>query len=88
MYTRPSETNLQVGDVQITEKAYMSLVCPQVEFASPVWGEHTHTMVHRGEIVQRPVALYVCHWYHKSNIVYTMLEELGWILVEKCRQDT
>ncbi len=79
--------NLQVRNVKIKEKAYMSLVCPQVEFTRPVWDPHTRTLVHRVEMVQRRDAYYVCCWYHNPSSVSSMLEEVGWRSLEMCHQD-
>ena len=40
------------------KKAYQTLVCPQIEYASEVWNFNTATKINRLEQIQRNAALF------------------------------
>ena len=48
--------NIRTKDPGIREVAYKTLVCPILEYSSPVWSPYTKSNIHRIEIVQRRVA--------------------------------
>ncbi len=79
--------NLQVGVAKMKEKAYMSVVHWQHEMVQSSLGSaHKDDQAHRVEMVHRCAALYVCWWYRNTSSVSSMLDELDWILLEKCYQ--
>ena len=70
--------NIRVADSKTRERAYKSLVRPQLEYASPVWSpwqtKHQQSM----EKVQRRAARYVCRNYGRKSSVTAMTKALGW----------
>jgi hypothetical protein len=79
--------NLQVSSPAIKEKAYLSLVRPQVEYCSTVWDPHQKYLTHRVEMVQRRAARWVLHRFHNTSSVTGMIQQLGWITLEQRRQN-
>ena len=59
MVTSANETmgflrrNIRTKDPGIREVAYKTLVCPILEYSSPVWSPYTKSNIHRIEMVQR-----------------------------------
>ena len=78
--------NLQVGDVKTKEKAYFSLVRPQVEYASNVWDPYTTSLKSKIEMVQRRSARYATRRYHNTSSVASMLDTLKWDTLENRRE--
>ena len=48
--------NIRTKDPGIREVAYKTIVCPILEYLSPVWSPYTKSNIHRIEIVQRRAA--------------------------------
>ena len=70
--------NLQINSPELKTKAYNTLICPQVEYASTVWDPYTIRNINSIEMVQRRVARYVLNRYHNTSSVSEMLTQLGW----------
>ena len=80
--------NLRVGDIRTKDMAYLSVVHLQVEYASPVWDTQTLNLTCQLEMVQRCAAWYICHRYHNTSSVTSMLGELGWKSLEERRYES
>ena len=70
---------------EVCEKAYKSLVCPQVEYAASVWSPWLARDKARIERVQRRAACYVCNTYSRYSSVTAMLQSLNWETLESHR---
>ena len=70
--------NLRIGVPKIKEKAYFTLIRPQLEYASSVWDPHHHTDIYELERIQRRAARYVTGNWHNRSSVSDMIEDLGW----------
>ena len=84
--------NVRVHDRDVRERAYKTLVRPQVEFASSVWDPPRNTgpsalrqssLAHQVEMVQRRSARFVCSRYLNTSSVTSMLQELSWATPEE-----
>ena len=87
--------NVRVPDRDVRERAYKTLVRPQVEFASSVWdlprnrGQSAirqSTLAHQVEMVQRRAARFVCNQYRYTSSVDAMLADLKWPKLEARRR--
>ena len=68
--------NLTVAPKEAKVAAYKALVCPQLEYAAPIWNPHQQTEINRIEKIQRTAARWACRrWLNQSHIG-EMLEEL------------
>ena len=56
----------------------MSLVRPQLEYASSVWDPYTDVLYGELERVQRRAARFVKNDYRHTSSVTGMMEDLGW----------
>ena len=70
--------NVKTSNVKVKEMAYKTLVCPQVEYASPVWSPHTKDNIDKIEMTQRRAARWVKNKFSTYDSVTDMLSELGW----------
>jgi len=59
-------------------KAYLTLIRPQLEYASPVWDPYTNKLREEVEKVQRRAARFVKNNYKRTSSVSEMLTDLGW----------
>ncbi len=63
---------------EVCEKAYKSLLRPQVKYADPVWSPWLAKDKARIERVQRRAARYVCNTYSRYSSVTVMFQSLNW----------
>ena len=70
---------------EVCEKAYKSLVCPQVEYAASVWSPWLARDKAQTERVQRRAAHYVYNTYSRYSSVTAMLQSLDWETLESRR---
>ena len=74
-----------VGTKEVRERAYKSLVRPQVEYAASVWSPWLARDKARIERVQRRAARYVYNTYSRYSSVTAMLQSLDWETLESRR---
>ena len=68
----------------IKEIAYMSLVRPQLEYASSMWDPYHQDEVRDIVTVQRRAARFVCEDTHREEgVVSSLLSKLGWLTLEE-----
>ena len=79
--------NLKISSISIKEQAYKTLVCPLVEYASPVWDPHHQTDIRKLECVQRRAARFILSSQHNRSSVTAMIQRLGWRSLEDRRRD-
>jgi len=77
--------NLNISNGKIKEKAYISLVRPTVEYASPVWDPYLQKDKYKIEMVQRRAARFDTNRYHNKSSVNDMLGNLKWQTLEERR---
>ena len=70
--------NFSSCPASIREQCYMSLVRPQLEYASTVWDNSIKRNVTKIESVQRSAARFVCRDYQRTSSVTAMLQSLVW----------
>ena len=70
---------------EVWEKAYKSLVHPQVEYAASVWSPLLARDKSPIERVQPRAAHYVYNTYSRYSSVTAMLQSLDWETLESCR---
>ena len=70
--------NLYNCSKEIKSKAYLSLVRPILEYASPVWNPHLIKDSDQIEKIQRTAARWVTSDYGWSGSVTVMLNNLHW----------
>ena len=70
---------------EVCERAYKSLVRPQVEYAASVWSPWLARDKARIERVQRRAARYVYNTYSRYSSVTAMLQSLDWETLESRR---
>jgi len=70
--------NLRINSRDVKERAYFSLVRPQIEYSNTVWDPHQKQDINELDKVQRRAARYVTNRFHNRSSVNSMLDELGW----------
>ena len=77
--------NLALAPRHTKEVAYKTLVCPQLEYAAPIWHPYNETETKKVEKVQRTAARWTCRRWHNRSSVDDMLDELEWPSLEDRR---
>ena len=83
--------NLRVKSRTLRERAYLSLVRPQLEYCSSIWDPRKgveNNGSHRIEMVQRRAARWVMSNFDPKASVTDMLDSLGWRSLEQRRVDS
>ena len=70
---------------EVKERTYMTLVRPNIEYASSTWNPHTNTDVNRLEQVQKNAARFVCNDYNSATSASALVSSLGWDTLEHRR---
>ena len=72
---------------KVKQMAYTTYIRPTVEYASPVWDQHTKRNTNKIEMVQRRCACYVTGNFDRTSSVTSLLNYLSWpTLEERWRQ--
>ena len=79
--------NLQISQHHIKERAYTTLVRPQLEYAASVWDPYTKQKQKQIEMVQRRAARFVYRNYSREASVTAMIEKLKWRSLMQRRAD-
>ena len=66
--------------------ANQALVCPQLEYVTPIWNPHHQTEIDRIEKVQRTTARWARRRWRSQSHVGEVLEELQWPELQERRQ--
>ena len=75
--------NLSNSKPTTKEIAYMSFVCPQIEYASSVWDLYHQGKIHDLEMVQRHAARFLCTVRLKVGVVSSVLSKRNWSFGEE-----
>ena len=70
--------NLNKCSEQVKESAYLTMVRPQLEYASDVWDPHQTGDIVELEKIQRRAARWVMNDYGRLSSVTSMLNQLSW----------
>ena len=71
---------------KIKSKAYTSLVCPILEYATQVWDPYQKSLIYKIEMIQRQAARWVFSNYDFHSSVSSMLKDLNWSTLEERRK--
>ena len=78
--------NLNKCSSQVKESAYLTMVRPQLEYASDVWDPHQVGDIMKLEKVQRRAARWVLNNYSRFGSVTLMLDQLSWPTLQTRRK--
>ena len=78
--------NLNKCSSQVKESAYLTMVRPQLEYASDVWDPHQVGDIMKLEKVQRRAARWVLNNYSIFGSVTLMLDQLSWPTLQTRRK--
>ena len=70
--------NLSNCSRKVKESVYLTMVRPQMEYASAVWDPHHNSLIQLLEKVQRRAARWIFNDYSRFSSVSAMLNELSW----------
>ena len=79
--------NLRVNSISTKSLAYIMMVRPKLEYASPVWDPYKQDQIAKIEKVQRRAARVVVNRHRNTSSVSDMLSTLGWDTLERRRKD-
>ena len=79
--------NLHISSKEIKERAYKTLVRPQLEYASTMWDPYQQGHIDQIEKVQRRSARYVTGRYRNTSSVGGMIDQLKWKSLTKKRKE-
>ena len=79
--------NLNKCSKEVEEKAYTTLVRPNLEYGSSVWDPFRQYQIDAVEMVQRRAARFVTGQYNRYQSVTSMLQELKWTSLQQRRQE-
>ena len=82
-----SKRNIKVHNKDLKSTAYMTLVRPQLEYASTVWSPHTATDITK-LAVQCRSARWATRDYQRTSSVMQMIKDLKWRTLEQRRVDS
>ena len=77
--------NIKLASQKIKDKAYKSLIRPQLEFASSVWAPWQQSLINKIEQTQRRAVRYVTSDYNPFNSVSLHISNLKWDTLEDRR---
>ena len=72
---------------KVRETAYNTLVCPQLEYAAPIWDPYTKEKTLQLEKIKRRAARWTTSNYDYRSSVTSMLDQLSWRTLEQRRAD-
>ena len=79
--------NLRVNSISTKSLAYIMMVRPKLDNASPVWDPYKQDQIAKIEKVQRRAARVVVNRHRNTSSVSDMLSTLGWDTLERRRKD-
>ena len=79
--------NLNKCSKEVKEKAYTTLVRPNLEYGSSVWDPFRQYQIDAVEMVQRRAARFVTGQYNRYQSVTSMVQELKWTSLQQRRQE-
>ena len=71
----------------VREAAYKTIVQPQLEYASPVWGPYTQSNIYKVEMVQRRAIRWTLDNFSPYECVLQMQSRLTWRSLDQRRVD-
>ena len=78
--------NLYKCSPSIKATAYISLVCPTLEYTSSAWDPHLLKNIHSIDQIQRRAAHWVLQYYNHYSSVTSMQQQLNWSTLQQRRQ--
>jgi hypothetical protein len=79
--------NLNKCSKEVKEKAYTTLIRPNLEYGSSVWDFFHQYQIDAVEMVQRRASRFVTGQYNRYQSVTSMLQELKWTSLQQRRQE-
>ena len=79
------QRNQRINNQDTKASAYLTLVCPNLEYCLTVWSPYTSQAKHKIEMVQRRAARYETIRCRNTSSVTDMLENLNWETLETRR---
>ena len=80
--------NINISSRNIKEKAYKSLVRPQLEYSATVWDPFQQGHIDQIEKVQRRAARYVTGRHRNRSSVGQMIDQLQWPSLKQRRKES